>query len=141
MQGLKLLLDSRVEDAGSLQAVKGGLGGIKTTFDPDEVTIRVKDSRFLGQTHDGLEEVVVAAHQVIELVEEIGLLNGIQAVVAKISPDQACVFLLDEAVIILVPGPAAGQVDTGDLLTPEADQVMVEKFAAVVRVNFPDREG
>ncbi len=125
----------------SQQAVEGGLGVVETAFDLDPATIVGGENDFLGQAHDGLEEVVVAPHVVIELVEKDGLRDGIETVVAEIGPDEGIVFLLDETVVILVPGARARKLQVFDLVAPEADQVVIEELAAVVGVNFDDREG
>jgi hypothetical protein len=41
VQGLKFLPSSRAKDTGSFEPVKGGLGGVKAAFDPNEAAIRL----------------------------------------------------------------------------------------------------
>jgi hypothetical protein len=36
--------------------------------------------------------------------------------------------LLDDAVIVLAVGPAAAQLQTNDVLTPEADHMVIEEL-------------
>ena len=67
--------------------------------------------------------------------------DGIEPLIAKVGTYQSRVLLLDEPVIVLVEGAAAGKVDTLDSMLPEADEVVVEELAAVIWVDLNDRKG
>ena len=96
---------------------------------------------FVLQTQDRLEEVVIQPHQVVELVQQVGLPDGVQALIAQVGADEGVVLLLDEAVVVTLEGPAAGELNGPVTILPEATQMIVEELAAVVGVEFQDREG
>jgi hypothetical protein len=75
-----------------------------------------------------LQEVVVDPYFVVELVDGDGLGDGIEAVVAQVSSDQARVLLFDEAIVVLVVRSAAGEGNTLDNALKEAKQVVVEEL-------------
>src|SRR4030042_2277750 len=125
------------------QAVQGGAGSVEASSDAKRLAVeRGRGSRcFLSEAHDRLEEVVVEPHLLIELVDGLGLFGSVKASRAQIGPDQGGVLLLHKAVVILVEGSAAGEGDVFDCLFPEADQVSVEEFAAVIGMDFQHGEG
>ena len=74
-------------------------------------------------------------------IESSTLDTTIQTVVSYVSPDQCTVLLLHEAVIILLVGAAATEVQPGNLFSKVADEVVIEEFAAIVWMKLPDGEG
>jgi hypothetical protein len=51
------------------------------------------------------------------------------------------VLLLDEAIVVLAVGTAAGDLDAFDAVLPEADEMGVEELAAVVWMKLQDGKG
>ncbi len=105
------------------------------------------DDCLLTQAHDGLEEVVIEPHFVIELIERQGLRHGVEALIAQVSADQSKVLPLpasrqvfNEIVIVLLEGATAREMNTLDNVLPEAHKVVVEELTAVIGVDFEDRE-
>ena len=70
-----------------------------SSSDGDAVTI-VPDDPLLGETHDGLEEVVVEPHLVIEAIESQGLVHSVEPPVAEVGSNESTVLLLDEPVVV-----------------------------------------
>ena len=97
---------------------------------------RLREDRLFDDTHDRLEEVVIEPHQVVEAVDILGLLHGVQAVIAPVGTYGVGIALFDERVVVLVVGPTAGQVHLRGLLFPEASHMVIEELAAVVGMNF-----
>ena len=127
------------EDLGGAEALEGGLWCIEAPF---EMRLSMLGGELLAdEAHDGLEEVVEEAHLGIELIERVSLGNRIEAHIAQVAAYQGGILLFDEAIVILVVGTAAREGDAGHLLLPEAQQVGIEDFTAVVRVDFMDGEG
>jgi len=83
---------------------------------------------------------VVNPQFLVDGVEEDGLFHGVQPVIANVSSDEGGIPLLHEPVVILVVGAAAGEGDSREAFLQEADEVPVDKFAAVVGVEFLDGE-
>jgi len=122
------------------EPLEWGLRAVEGTFELP-VELWVGDRGLGGQTHDRLEKVVIEPHEFVELVEQACLSDGIEAAVAQVGADQSKVLLLDEAIVVLVERAAAGDSDTGHLVSPEAEQVVVEEFGAIVGVDLADGEG
>ena len=103
----------------------------------------------LLEMHNGLKEVVVDPHLVVELTEGQGLGNRVESIIAQVGAYEGGVLLFDEAVIVsfgfaqdrFVIGSAAGEMDARHFLFPESLQVVVEELGAVVRVDFEHGEG
>jgi len=73
-----------------------------------------------------------------KLVECLQLLWSIVSAVANRSADHRVVFLFHKAVVVLPVRPAARKRDLP--LGAVADEVIVDEFTAVVRVNATDRK-
>ncbi len=99
------------------------------------------DHLFSDQVHDGLEEVVVDPHLVVQCIESQYLSNGVDAVIAQVCPHEGAVLLLDPGIVILVERAAAGDGDPLHDVTPEAQHMVIEELAPIVRVNLQHREG
>src|SRR3989304_5085412 len=137
------MLDVRY-DAGGTQAVERGAGFVELPPDAGGGGGGGGDGGkdgFLFETQDGLEEVVVEPHVVVKLVEQMGLPDGVQALIAEVGADQGAVLLLDEAVVVALEGSAARELNALVTVLPEAAQMIVEELAAVVGVNFQDGDG
>ncbi len=65
----------------------------------------------------------------------------VQPGATEVGADERIVLLLDEAIVVLVEGPAATQLHVHDGFPPVAHQMMIEELAAVVRMQVLDREG
>ena len=72
---------------GGAQAVERGLGLVIATFDTGR-TLLDGDDDLLSQMHDGLEEIVIEPHLVVEQVKDLGLFHGIKAIAAQVSAYQ-----------------------------------------------------
>src|SRR4030065_7938 len=86
----------------------GGMGGGPR---PPAPPIRQGQDKLLPQAHHGLEKVVVEPEPVVERVEQVRLVDGIETVVANVGTDKGGVLLLNETIVVLVPLPAAGVLD------------------------------
>ncbi len=75
-------------------------------------------------------------HSIQPFVAQVGL----SACPAQAGPYQCVVLLLDDAVIVLAVGSAPTQLQANDLLTPEADHMVIEELAAVIRMQLHDGE-
>lgn len=137
LQGGTIRLADRVSGT---QAIERGLGVVEATLDPG-VLARDRCDLFLDQMHHGLEEVVVEPHLVVETIEQTGLFDGVQAIIADDSSHQGGILLFHLAIVILVIGATARQDGTADTLAEETQEVLVQELAAVVRVQFQDGEG
>jgi len=94
---------------------------------------------FLGQLHDGLEEVGVEPEDVIEGRQHGELFGSVIAIVPDGLADDGVVLLLDVAVVVFVIGPAAGK---GDLLLETVPvELIIDELTAVVRVQAEQPEG
>ena len=89
-----------------------------------------------GHAQDGLEEVVIEPHLVVEAVEEACLGHSVESCVAQVGADEGGILLLDEAVVILVKGSGARDLDAFDDVPPQAKKVVIEELAAVVGVDL-----
>lgn len=85
---------------------------------------------FLAQLHARLEEVGVEPQELIELVEQLDLVGLIVAIIAHGGADDGVVLLLDEAVVVLAIGAAAGKADM--FLFAIAAELVVDELPAVV---------
>jgi hypothetical protein len=85
---------------GQTEAIKGCLWSVMSSPDGDTVII-VTDDLLLDEAHDGLEEVVVEPHLVIEAIESQGLLDSVEPPVAEVGTYESTVLLLNEAVVVL----------------------------------------
>jgi hypothetical protein len=75
------------DGSNSAEAVERALGLVLAAFDAGWVTIDWADD-LLAQVHDGLEEVVIEPHFVGQQVEDTGLFNRIEAIIAQVSAHQ-----------------------------------------------------
>ena len=69
------------------------------------------------------------------------MLDRIETRIAQVGTNKRGFLLLHEAVVILVPGPAAREAHTLDGILPEGDEVVIEELAAIVRMDLVHREG
>ena len=74
--------------------------------------------------------------QVVDMVEQIGLLNRIKAAITHISPYQGIVLLFNKAIVILVPGPTTRKLKGVGHAIPKSHDMVIEKLAAIIRVDF-----
>lgn len=92
----------------------------------------------VNDPHRRLEGVAVGAQEVaVERVQLLQLSWGVQPLVDDQTADQGPVLLLRLAVVVLVLGAGAEELDPG--LPAPAQQMPVEKLAAVVRVVEPQQ--
>jgi len=124
----------RVSSLGVEEMVQGGLRGIiealEAGADPDG----------LDQAHRGLKEVHPEAQLVaVEVVHGLQGLRGIVAVPAQELAHMGPVLLLNVGIVVLLVGPAAGELDLG--LSAVFEQMVVEEFAAVIGVQSAQGEG
>jgi hypothetical protein len=75
------------DGVGVAQAVERGLSLVIATFDTGRALLD-RDDDLLSQMHDGLEEIVIEPHLVVEHVKDLGVLHGIQAIAAQVSAYQ-----------------------------------------------------
>ena len=81
------------------EAIKGCLCSVVSSSDGDAVMV-VADDLLLDQAHDGLEEVVIEPHIVIEAIESQGLVHSVKPPVAKVGSNESTVLLLHEPVVV-----------------------------------------
>jgi len=124
------------DGGGFAEAVEGGARLVVAAPYLCRLALR-RDHDLLCQAHHRLEEVVVHPHLVVELIDGDGLGDGIEPIVAQIGTNQGGVLLFDEAIVVLVVGSAAGELNTLDGVFPEAEQVVIEELAAVALVLDP----
>ncbi len=67
------------------------------------------------------------AVRVVELVECQGLSDGVESFIDEVSSNDRRILLFDDAVILLVIGPAAGKLSARKERFPEADWSSPEK--------------
>src|ERR1700730_18851269 len=91
--------------------------------------------------HHWLKEVVIHPHFVIQHIHRSYLLRGLQADGPEILANERIILLLDKAIIIFLIGTAPTQLEASDRFTPEAHQVMVEEFGAIIGMQFFHRKG
>ena len=132
MQGLEVKLGG---DVVGTQSFKGGLSGVEFTLDA-KCPLVSAGAAFLLQAHDWLEEVVVQPHEVVDVVEEVGVLSSVEPIITQESPDQGGIFLFHKAVIVLMVRAAARQLNRWVDVVKEAPQMLIEEFSPVVRVKL-----
>jgi hypothetical protein len=128
------------EDVGSTESLKRSAGRAVATPDVRGAVLSGVGG-FLLHAKDGLEEVVVEPHSVIEAVEGSGLGDRVEALMAEVASDEGGVLLLDEAVVVLVERATAGEAEARDSVVPVADEMIIEELTAIVRMDLQDREG
>ena len=128
-----MFLDDRICLA---EAVEGGSSPVVAVLHSCRLTIITRDNDLLLQPHHWLEEVVVEPRSVVEVVQSQGLGDGVETLVAQVSTNQGRVPLFDEAVVVLVVRSAAGEPHPLDPLLPEAEHVIIEELATVVRMHL-----
>ena len=90
-----------------------------------------------GHTRRG----VVQPDLIADLVQRSGLESGVEPVTSQPAADQGPVAVFDEAVIVLVPGATAGKPSSREPFPVETHEMGVEELAAVIGVDFQNREG
>ena len=80
-----------------------------------------------------VEEVDQQPQPIVELVEQLDLLLGLQTQVADVAAYHVVVLLLGEVVVVLAVGARTGELDA--LLAAVAVQVVVDELAAAVGVQ------
>jgi len=128
-------LAGRIQDGGGAQAVEGRLGAVIGAGQG-----AVGSATLVLQAHNGVEEVVQEPHAVVDLIEQVGLGDGVQPGEADVAADEGAVLLLDEGVVILAERAGAGKGQAGNRLLPVGEQEAIEELVAIIRMQLDDGE-
>ena len=87
--------------------------------------VLVGEVGFVFEAHDRLEEVVVEPQLVVEAINGQGVGDGVEAFVAEEVAHEGIVLLLNEAIVVGVARPTAGEEEVGGRLFEETDELKV----------------
>jgi hypothetical protein len=128
-----------VQDSAVAEPLERCLGCVVPT--PDLGLTVDHHSGLLLESHDGLKEVVVETHKLVEVVDGPSLSDGIVTPVSQVSTNQGEVLLLHEARIVLAPRAIAREANVGDQVWPEAEHMPIEELGAIVEMDLLDGKG
>ena len=88
-----------------------------------------------------LKAGVIEPPLLLEDIHGFDLLRALQTDGSEILANQGVILLRDKAVVIFLRGPPSAQLETGDGLAPEADQMVIEALGAIIGGQCFDGKG